>query len=112
MTQRIIYQTEDGGIAIIIPTGELPIEEVARKDVPAGVPYQILDATDIPEDRTFRNAWEADITPDGVGIGADAWFAEQAELKAEAEALAAAEAQATAEALALAEEVTEEKEAA
>jgi hypothetical protein len=77
--QRIIYQTEDG-ISIIIPTGELAIEEVARKDVPAGVAYKIADESDIPSDRTFRNAWEANITePDGYGIGADAWFAEQKE---------------------------------
>jgi hypothetical protein len=85
MDKRIIYATSEG-VAIIIPTGELPIEEVARKDVPAGVPYQIVDASDIPTDREFRNAWEANIVPDGVGIGADAWFAEQAELKAQEEA--------------------------
>ena len=76
--KQIIYQNEDGGISIIIPTGELDIEKVARKDVPAGVAYKIIEKTDIPSDRTFRNAWEADITePDGYGIGADAWFAEQ-----------------------------------
>lgn len=78
MNQRIIYPTDDG-VAIIIPTGEIAIEEVARKDVPAGKPYKIVDAADIPTDRTFRGAWEADFSsPDGVGIGADAWFAEQA----------------------------------
>ena len=80
MTQRIIYQNNDGGVSIIIPTGELAIEEVAKKDVPAGVAYKIVDEADIPSDRTFRNAWEANITePDGYGIGADAWFAEQKE---------------------------------
>jgi hypothetical protein len=79
MNQRIIYPTDDGGVAILIPTGEIEIAEVARKDVPAGVAYKIVDVADIPSDRTFRNAWEADFTsPDGVGIGADAWFAEQA----------------------------------
>jgi hypothetical protein len=75
-TQRIIYSTPEGGIAIVIPTGELPIEEVAQKDVPAGVPYLIVAADDIPSDRTFRDAWEADFSkPDGNGIGADAYFA-------------------------------------
>jgi hypothetical protein len=84
MTQRIIYQNNEGGVSILIPTGEIAIEEVARKDVPAGVPYKIVDVADIPEDRTFRNAWEADMSnPDGVGIGADAWFAEQAAIVAE-----------------------------
>lgn len=78
MNQRIIYQNSESGVSILIPTGELAIEEVARKDVPAGVPYKIVDMADIPEDRTFRDAWEADFSnPDGVGIGAEAWFAEQ-----------------------------------
>ena len=79
MNQRIIYPTDDGGIAVLIPTGEIELSEVARKDVPAGVAFKIVDVADIPEDRTFRDAWEADFTnPDGVGIGQDAWFAEQA----------------------------------
>jgi hypothetical protein len=87
MNQRIIYPTDDGGVAIIIPTGDIEIAEVARKDVPAGVAYKIVDVADIPSDRTFRNAWEADFTnPDGVGIGADAWFAEQAAKAQESEA--------------------------
>lgn len=55
--KRIIYQNETGGVSIIIPTGELPIEEVAAKDVPEGVPYEIVDANAIPTDRTFRGAW-------------------------------------------------------
>ena len=57
---RIIYPTENGGVAVIIPAAEcgLSIEEIAAKDVPAGKPFKIVDATDIPEDRTFRNAWE------------------------------------------------------
>lgn len=57
MNQRIIYPTDDG-VAIIIPTGELSIEEVIAKDVPEGKPYKIVDVSDIPTDRTFRNAWE------------------------------------------------------
>lgn len=58
MDKRIIYPTDDGGVAVIIPSGELSIEEVAAKDVPAGKPYKIVDVSDIPTDRTFRNAWE------------------------------------------------------
>jgi hypothetical protein len=84
--KAIIYTNDKGGVSILYPTGELAIEEVAKKDVPAGVPYQIVDASDIPTGREFRNAWEANIIPDGIGIGADAWFAEQAELKAQEEA--------------------------
>jgi hypothetical protein len=60
MNQRIIYPTDDGGVAIIIPATEcgLTIEEIATKDVPEGKPYKIVDVADIPTDRTFRNAWE------------------------------------------------------
>ena len=60
MNQRIIYPTDDGGVAVIIPAPEcgLTIEAIAVKDVPEGKPYKIVDVADIPEDRTFRNAWE------------------------------------------------------
>jgi hypothetical protein len=73
MNQRIIYTNDDGGVVILIPTPEClsnyTIEEIAAKDVPAGVPYKIIDATDLPTDRTFRSAWEVDasILTDGVG---------------------------------------------
>jgi len=60
MNQRIIYPEDNGGVAVIIPAAEcgLTIEEIAAKDVPAGKPFKIIDAADIPTDRTFRNAWE------------------------------------------------------
>ena len=59
MNQRIIYPTDDGGVAIIIPADcGLTVEEIAAKDVPQDKPFKIVDAEDIPTDRTFRNAWE------------------------------------------------------
>jgi hypothetical protein len=59
MDKRIIYPTDDSGVAVIIPAEcGLTIEEIAAKDVPAGKPYKIVDVADIPTDRTFRNAWE------------------------------------------------------
>ena len=58
MNKRIIYPTDDG-VAVVVPADcGLTIEEIAAKDVPAGVSYKIVDVADIPEDRTFRNAWE------------------------------------------------------
>ena len=58
--KRILWQTEDGGVAVIIPTDDcgLTVEEIATKDVPSGRPYKIVDASEVPSDRTFRNAWE------------------------------------------------------
>ena len=77
MNQRIIYQTNKGGVAVVVPANcGLTIEEIAAKDVPAGAPYRIVTTDDIPSDRTFREAWEADFSdPDGYGIGAEAYFA-------------------------------------
>ena len=57
--KRIIFQNESGGVSVIIPSGELPIEEVAAKDVPEGVAYEIVEDDAIPADRFFRNAWVA-----------------------------------------------------
>ena len=68
---HIIYKTESGGVAVIIPTGELSLEETAAKDVPSGRPYKIVDAADIPSDRTFRDAWEIDEAELKDGLGAD-----------------------------------------
>lgn len=73
MTQRIIYQTNEGGVAVIVPTPEAieqyGIEAIALKDVPAGKPFKIVDTADVPSDRTFRAAWGVDpaVLTDGVG---------------------------------------------
>jgi hypothetical protein len=60
MNQRIIYQTDDGGVAIIVPSPDcgLTVEEIAAKDVPEGKAFKIVDVSEIPTDRTFRGAWE------------------------------------------------------
>ena len=84
MNQRIIFQNDEGGVSVIIPSPnclqEHTIEEIAAKDVPAGKPYKIVSVDDIPSDRTFRNAWtvnEADLT-DGVGAESNEFSQEQA----------------------------------
>ena len=64
MTKRIIYPTDDGGVAIEIPAPEWLAEEgntmevLAQMRVPEGKPFKIIDTADVPSDRTFRNAWE------------------------------------------------------
>jgi hypothetical protein len=70
MDTRIIYQNDEGGVSVVIPTEcGLTIEEIAAKDVPTGKPYKIVDAEDIPADRTARDAWfvDAEDLTDGVG---------------------------------------------
>jgi hypothetical protein len=73
MNQVIIYNQDNGVVAVIVPTPEAlelyGIQAIALKDVPAGKPYKIVDAADIPTDRAQRAAWtvdEADLT-DGIG---------------------------------------------
>ena len=67
--KKIAYQDVDGNLNIITPVlVDTLIEDVARRDVPEGIPYKILEDSDLPIDRTFRNAWELDFTnPDGYG---------------------------------------------
>tara|TARA_R110000796_G_C14458418_1_gene424218 strand:- start:370 stop:585 length:216 start_codon:yes stop_codon:yes gene_type:complete len=70
MQKRIIYQTQNGGVAIIIPADcGLTVEQIAKKDVPTGLPYKIVNVSEIPKDRSERDQWSvdgADLT-DGVG---------------------------------------------
>jgi len=70
---RIIYKNDQGGVSVIIPSPEAleqhSIQAIAIKDVPAGRKFKLVDAADIPSDRSERDAWtvdEADLT-DGVG---------------------------------------------
>ena len=75
MTQRIIYNQDNGVVAVIIPTPEAleqhGIQAIAIKDVPAGKPFKIVDAADVPSDRTFRAAWEVDAATLTDGVGAE-----------------------------------------
>jgi len=78
MAQVIIFPNGNGGVAIASPTPDVlqtrTIQEVARKDVPAGKPYKIIDDADLPS-REFRDAWtvdEAGLT-DGVGNDTNKW---------------------------------------
>ena len=71
--KRIIYPNGDN-VAVIIPATKttLTVEQIAKKDTPTGTPYLIVDATDVPSDRTDRHLWTADFSnPDGYG--SDTW---------------------------------------
>ena len=58
MTQAIIHATENGNVAVTIPTGEISIEAVLVKDCPAGA--IIVDDSTLPQgaDAQFFDAWE------------------------------------------------------
>ena len=61
---KIIFKNKDNSIGIITPTSEAlsfaTIEQIAEKDCPYNLPYWIVKDSVIPEDRTFRSAWEID----------------------------------------------------
>lgn len=48
MPQVIVWTQQDNTLAVCFPTGEIPIEEVAAKDVPADVAYRIVDSDTFP----------------------------------------------------------------
>jgi hypothetical protein len=58
--KRIIYPSDTGGVVVLIPSPNWKgtIEELANKDVPQGKHFLVIDKKDVPEDRTFRDAWE------------------------------------------------------
>ena len=57
--KRIVYMQDDGTVAIMITTDEcgLTVEQIQAKDVPDGKTSYIIDASEVPTDRSFRNAW-------------------------------------------------------
>ena len=50
MNERIVYTNPDGSVSVLVPTGEVTIEEVARLDVPYFITTDItfLDGSVIP----------------------------------------------------------------
>ena len=66
--KKIIYPNETS-ITVMHPTGLFSVEKTAKRDVPTGVKYKIIEDTDVPEDRTFRDAWDFDFSKDFDGVG-------------------------------------------
>ena len=71
---KIVFKNQDNSIGIITPTDEAlsfaTIEQIAEKDCPYNLPYWIVEDSVIPENRTFRSAWEIDESfgkPNGFG---------------------------------------------
>jgi hypothetical protein len=70
---RIIYNQDNGVVAVIIPTPEAleqhGIQAIAIKDVPAGKPFKIIDASEVPTDRSARDSWTVDDADLADGFG-------------------------------------------
>jgi len=54
----IIFTNDIGGVSVCVPTGEISIEAVQGKDVPAGVQSYIVAADSLPDANDFFDAWE------------------------------------------------------
>lgn len=70
---RIVFSNGNGGICVLTPNLScgLTVEEIAKKDIPAGVPYKIITTDDLPDMATCE-AWTADFSdPDGYGEGVE-----------------------------------------
>jgi hypothetical protein len=84
MTQVIIYNQDNGIPAVVMPTPECletrGIMAIAIKDVPAGKPFKIIGADQLPQD-VLQEAWRIDdaLLTDGVG-GVSSEFQPQLQL--------------------------------
>ena len=57
--KRFIYANDDGGICIVIPADntDLTLDQIKDKDCPSGKTVYTVNKSEIPSDRSFRNAW-------------------------------------------------------
>ena len=85
---KIIYNTPENTVSVITPAPkwigssgiaikdltdeQLPVamEELAQRLVPTGLKYKIIEDSELPSDRSFRNAWEIDEAELTDGVGA------------------------------------------
>lgn len=82
---KIVYENPDKTLVVLTPAEEFVekhgLEAIAKKDTPAGLPYWIVEDSEIPTDRTFRDAWVVDPNwgaPQGVGATSNS-FEEEAQ---------------------------------
>jgi len=72
---QVIVCTDSSGVSIIYPTEKaldtLSMDGIAVDSVPEGVAYRITDKTNVPTDRSFRNAWTDDAPGETVGVDMD-----------------------------------------
>ena len=89
--QVIIFTNDNGGVSTCIPTGEISIDAVMTKDVPAGRGARIVNMSDLPNQyNDFYDAWEMDATSVTVNL-AKAKEITKKRLRAEREPLLAAQ---------------------
>lgn len=77
MAQIVVFKNTDGSIGVIHPSQEVlskyTLKQVAEKDVPSGLSYKLMDTADLPDTRTFREAWELPEDTKFDGVGSDSY---------------------------------------
>ena len=93
MDKVIVIKNSDGSVGIVVPAPEMfdgesrtrkilaeqniltgenseekILEWIIKKDVPVGASYRIIDRSQLPADRTFRDAWTDDFPTETVDI--------------------------------------------
>jgi hypothetical protein len=73
MSKVAIYKHDENTVSVVYPSDEalaiFDIYTIAKKSIPSGKKFKILDNTALPQTREQKNAWivnEKDLT-DGVG---------------------------------------------
>ena len=59
--RRIIYPNDCGGVAIVHPAPDFTVDDLMHL-IPIGSPYAIVDVSEVPSDRSMRDAWVYDFT--------------------------------------------------
>ena len=57
--KRFIYTDDDGSLRIVVPADNttLTLDEIKTKDCPSGKTVYTVNKSDVPSDRSFREAW-------------------------------------------------------
>lgn len=79
MSKVILFRSSDGGLAVMTPTSQrFSVDSVAKKDVPKGEPYLVVEAESVPAGRSAEALAAVDFSaPDGYGMGFALWAAEE-----------------------------------
>ena len=72
---KILHNDTDGNLVITTPSeaaiGAMNIDDIAKKVVPEGLPYKIVEDNEIPTDRENRNFWAVDSSELNDGVGGE-----------------------------------------
>lgn len=62
--QVVVFEIDGGSVGVLIPSLNcgLTLSQIISRDLDSGTKYKIVNRSEMPVDREFRNAWEMDFT--------------------------------------------------